>query len=202
MNLYVTNLGLSIGNLIVTQIQAYNIMGWSIMSAQNTVGVTVKRPPQTAPFNLQRGANTAKLVIQLNWTGISADADTGGQPVDYIVYHDKGTGGASWFVLTATTSNATTWTDSTSWTTGKSYQFKVAAFNDFGTGPQSTPFTIFAAIPPSGQGGPAISLNLMTYPMEDDIVTISWLPPTDNGGLAVSYVLEVQSPNGTFTVVP
>jgi hypothetical protein len=132
---FVTNLNLNIGQLIVAQVSAYNVMGWSTYSEVNTAGVTVKRPPQTAPSNLQRGASTGKLVIQLNWTGISADSDTGGQPVDYIVYFDKATGGATWSVLTSSTANQTTWTDTTSWTTGKSYQFKVAAFNDFGVGP-------------------------------------------------------------------
>ncbi len=78
MTLFVNNLGLNIGNLIVMQISAYNVMGWSIMSPQNTAGVTVKKAPQTAPFNLQRGASTGKTVIQLTWTGISADLDTGG----------------------------------------------------------------------------------------------------------------------------
>lgn len=34
--------------------------------------------------------------------------------------------------------------------------------------------------------------------MEDDIVVINWPPPTDNGGLIVSYMLEILSPNGTF----
>jgi hypothetical protein len=34
--------------------------------------------------------------------------------------------------------------------------------------------------------------------MEDDIVVINWPAPTDNGGLPVSYTLEILSPNGTF----
>jgi len=198
MSLFVTNLGLNIGNLIVAQVSAYNVMGWSTYSVVNTIGITVKKSPQTAPTNLQRGASTGKLVIQLNWSGISSDSDTGGQPVDYIVYFDKATGGATWFVLTSSTANQTTWTDSSSWTTGKSYQFKVAAFNDFGVGPQSAPFTVWAAIPPSGQGSPTTTLNLLTYSMEDDIVVINWPAPTDNGGLAVSYILEILSPNGTY----
>lgn len=80
-------------------------MGWSVMSASNTVGVTVKKPPQTAPSNLARGVGTGKTVIQLNWTGISLDSDTGGQAVDYIVYYDKATGGASWYTLTTSTGN-------------------------------------------------------------------------------------------------
>jgi hypothetical protein len=80
-------------------------MGWSVTSDRNTVGVTVKKPPQTAPTNLARGSGTGKTVIQLNWTGISLNTDTGGQPVDYIVYFDKATGGASWFTLTSSTGN-------------------------------------------------------------------------------------------------
>lgn len=55
---------------------------------------------------------------------------------------------------------------------GKSYQFKVAAFNDFGIGPQSSSFVIWTAIPPTGLSDPTTTLNLMSYVQEDDIVVI------------------------------
>jgi hypothetical protein len=110
-------------------------MGYSIPSSPNTDGVLAKKLPQTAPSALSRGENTGKTVVHLNWVGITANTDTGGQDVDYKVYFDKSTGGANWYVLTDTTTNLTTYTDSSSFTVGKAYQFKVAAFNDFGTGP-------------------------------------------------------------------
>lgn len=200
MSLFTTNMNLAIDDLIVLQVEAQNVMGYSIPSPSNTFGITAKKLPQTAPSSLQRGSSTTKTTIQINWTGITASTDTGGQVVDYIVYYDKGTAGASWYVLTTSTANMTTWTDY-GFTTGRSYQFKVAAFNDFGIGPQSTAFTIWAAIAPSGQGDPTTTLNTLTYPMEDDIIVINWAQPTDPGGLSVSFKVEILSPNGTFTQV-
>jgi hypothetical protein len=32
----------------------------------------------------------------------------------------------------------------------------------------------------------------MTYVEEDDIILIDWVPPIDDGGLTVSYKIEVQ----------
>lgn len=80
--------------------------------------------------------------------------DTGGQDVDYKVYYDKATGGTTWSLLTDSTTNLTTFTNNAVFTVGKAYQFKVAAFNDFGIGPQSVPFTIWTAIAPSGLADP------------------------------------------------
>lgn len=71
--------------------------------------------------------------MELFWTGISQDSDTGGQAVDYKVYWDKGTG--SWAVLADSTTNLTNYFDAVNFAVGKAYQFKVAAFNDFGVGP-------------------------------------------------------------------
>ena len=167
-------------------------MGYSTPSPSNTVGVTAKKLPQTAPSNLVRGAATTKTQIQINWTGITADLDTGGQAVDYIVYFDKNSLGVNWFTLTPSTTNLTTYTDSSSFTTGKNYQFKVAAFNDFGIGPSSAAFTIWAAIAPSGLADPTTTLNLLTYVDEDDVIIIKWTYPTEDGGLTPSYKVEVK----------
>ncbi|TNV75036.1 hypothetical protein FGO68_gene6423 [Halteria grandinella] len=201
MLLFTTNLNLAIDDLIVVQVEAMNVMGYSIASNSNTDGITAKKLPQTAPSSLSRGVNTGKTVVHLNWVGITANVDTGGQDVDYKVYFDKSTGGTSWYTLTDTTTNLTTYTDSSSFGVGKAYQFKVAAFNDFGVGPQSTAFTVWAAIAPSGLADPTTTLNLLTYVEEDDIILIDWVPPTDDGGLAVSYKIEVMNSVGAWLEV-
>lgn len=163
-----------------------NVMGYSIPTPSNTVGITAKKLPQTAPSSLSRGAATAKTQVQLNWVGISASADTGGQDVDYKVYFDKATGGTTWSLLADSTNNLTTLTNTVSFQVGKAYQFRVAAFNDFGIGPQSTVFTIWTAITPSGLAEPTTNLFSQTYVEEDDYVLIDWTPTTDDGGLTVS----------------
>lgn len=60
MLLFTTNLNLAIDDLIVAQVEATNVMGYSLPSNLNTEGITVKKLPQTAPTNLQRGAATNK----------------------------------------------------------------------------------------------------------------------------------------------
>ena len=121
MNLFVTNLNLVIDDLIVVQIEAMNVMGYSPISPSNTVGITVKRAPQTAITGLSRGVNTGKTQIHLNWNGISSSADTGGQDADYKVYYDKSSNGVNWYILTETTTNLTTYTEGTLFTMGKAY---------------------------------------------------------------------------------
>lgn len=78
MLLFTNNLNLAIDDLIVVQVEAMNVMGYSIPSPPNTEGITAKKLPQTAPYNLQRGSATGKTVVQLDWSGISANIDTGG----------------------------------------------------------------------------------------------------------------------------
>ncbi len=55
--------------------------------------------------NLARGVLTTRSDIHLTWTGLSQSSETGGDPVDYRIYYDKGTNQAIWNVWTATTSN-------------------------------------------------------------------------------------------------
>ena len=76
--------------------------------------------------------------------------------------------------------------------TGSKYHFKVQAWNDFGLGTaNSSSFGIWAAIVPSGLDAPTTSLSYNSYVEEDDIVVIDWEPPTDNGGLSVTYSIDV-----------
>jgi len=52
-------------------------------------------------------------------------------------------------------------------------------------------FGIWTAIPPAGLAAPTSSLAYNSYTEEDDIIVIDWEPPTDNGGLAVSYQVDI-----------
>lgn len=38
----------------------------------------------------------------------------------------------------------------------------------------------------------------MSYVDEDDIVVIDWDPPTDNGGLTVTYSIEILAKSGNY----
>ena len=62
---------LNIDTLIQVTVDAYNVMGWAGQSPPNTIGVTAKKLPQTAPTSLARGVNTGKNTIHLTWVGLS-----------------------------------------------------------------------------------------------------------------------------------
>ena len=48
---------------------------------------------------------------------------------------------------------------------------------------------------------PTTSLAYNSYTEEDDIVVIDWEPPTDNGGLAVAYQVDIKAKSGSFVSV-
>jgi len=48
---------------------------------------------------------------------------------------------------------------------------------------------------------PTSSLAYNSYTEEDDIIVIDWEPPTDNGGLAVSYQVDIRAKSGSFVAV-
>ena len=45
MSLFTTNMNLAIDDLIVLQVEAQNVMGYSIPSPSNTFGITAKKLP-------------------------------------------------------------------------------------------------------------------------------------------------------------
>lgn len=128
---------------------------------------------------------------------MSASSDTGGQAVDYKVYWNQGPSINTWTLLVATTGSATTYTTTASLTTGDAYQFKVVAFNDYGSGPESSIVTVYAAIAPSGLAAPTT-----TYNSVDSTFLIEWSDPTDTGGLTIaSYTIEVKIGASTYQTV-
>ncbi len=64
--------------------------------------------------NVDRGPLTGKTAMHITWTGISDNVDTGGQPVDYRIQYDKGSGGTTWIQLIGTTNNATSYFENSS----------------------------------------------------------------------------------------
>ncbi len=72
-------------------------------------------------------------------------------------------------------------------------------WNDFGNGNiWSNAFGIWTAIVPSGMNAPSTTLNYNSYVEEDDFIVIAWDPPSDNGGLAVWYSIEVKAKSGSW----
>jgi hypothetical protein len=75
---------------------------------------------------------------------------------------------------------------------GTNYNFRVAAINDLGQGPYSTSTSQVSnqiSIPSAPTGITGVTGN--------NQVVLSWLPPTNNGGMTISnYIIEYSSNNG------
>jgi Fibronectin type III domain len=159
MSTLTSSFGYAIGDLIRAKVRAMNSDGYGDYSSVNTAGLNAMKEPQSAPTDLARGSSTSKTAIQLTWTGITTSPANGGitGSVDYAVYWDQGS--STWTQLASSTSGATTYTTSTTLTEGGAYQFKVAATNDFGSGPQTSAITVYAAVAPSGLSAPTTTYN-------------------------------------------
>src|SRR3989475_827983 len=103
-------------------------------------------------------------------------------------------GGSTWSTLVANSgSTATTYSD-TGLSHSTSYAYRVSSINSVGT---SSPSNIASAItlvvapsPPSGLAATAVSSSQ---------INLSWAPPTDNGGSAITGYMIERSANGGST---
>lgn len=77
---------------------------------------------------LARGDATTYNAIELEWTLLATDAETGNSPVtSYILQWDAGTSGVTWSYKVGYTSDYTSdsYTVTSGVTAGESYQFKL-----------------------------------------------------------------------------
>ncbi|MFP4196398.1 MAG: fibronectin type III domain-containing protein [Methanomassiliicoccales archaeon] len=129
----------------------------------------------TAPQNLAASASDGK--VSLTW---DAPSDDGGASVtDYKLYRGTSSGQLSHYATTGSTS----YTDS-SVTNGQKYYYKVSAVNSEGEGPKSS--EVSATPESSGENTvPSEPVNVRAE-MIDGSITLTWNPPADDGGSAVS----------------
>jgi hypothetical protein len=69
---------------------------------------------------------------------------------------------------------------------GGTYQFKVQASNDFGTGPLSDPITVSSGLPPDRPN--SVSISQVTGQPH---YSFSWSEPVDNDSRILSYVFKI-----------
>jgi len=62
----------------------------------------------------------------------------------------------------------------------------------------STDFDVWAAVPPTGMSPPTTTLSYVSYVEEDDIIIIDWDQPSDNGGLPVTFSVEILSKSSSW----
>lgn len=98
----------------------------------------------------------------------------------YSIYMDDGLGGT--VVLLANTADATVLTyAATSLIMGRTYVFKISAWNQVGESPLSSPVSILAATVPDA---PALPI---TSSQSSSSITFTWLEPANNGSNVDDY---------------
>jgi hypothetical protein len=169
--------GLTNGLAYVFRVATTNSVGNSGYS--NVAGPVTPVAPAQAPTNLVAIAGNAQA--DLTWT---VPANDGGSSITDYQIQSSTDGGVSWVVVADAVSTATSAT-LTSLVNGTSYQYRVAAITSYGLGFWSTPSSsvmpMTVPTAPFGLGGVR----------GDSSVALSWLAPTDNGGVAVTdYKIE------------
>src|SRR5205807_582022 len=121
-------------------------------------------------------------------------ADNGGSPITGYKIERSADGGSTWSTLVANSgSTATTYSD-TGLSHSTSYAYRVSSINSVGT---SSPSNIASAItlvvapsPPTGLAATAVSSSQ---------INLSWAPPADNGGSAITGYKIERSADGGIT---
>jgi predicted phage tail protein len=171
------------GTSYSVRIRAHNIAGPSPWST--VVSATAGAP--TAPLSPSAIAGIA--VVELHW---SAPSSAGGAVVDYYEVQQSTTGTSGW----TTIASPTVLSYPVGGLTHGKYYFRILAHNTFGLSQAST---IVSAVPFTAPPAPQ---SLAASP-GDGIVTLSWQPPSSDGGAPIDYYyIEVNGPNGpvsTFT---
>jgi hypothetical protein len=182
------NLGLQA--LVVAQVRAYNVRGWSAYSPANTAGALIETEPTQMPAPT-RGGDTSTDRLQVQWNSLSSPDDGYSVVTTYALYWDAGTGGTTFTALVGVASDylLTSYLVTTDVTMGASYQFKAQARNYWGWGALSTVGTVKAATTPAAPASaPTTAVDAATGD-----VTISWLAADARGDAVVSYTVEIEN---------
>src|SRR2546425_7113437 len=128
--------------------------------------------------------------INLSWT---APSDNGGSAITGYMIERSTDGGSTWSKLVANTGIAGTTYSDIGLTHGATYTYRVSANNSIGTGsPSSTASTTTLAVTASPLNG------LSATTVSSSQINLSWAPPADNGGSAVTgYKIERSTDGGS-----
>jgi hypothetical protein len=190
-----------LGDLIVVRLAAYNEKGYGPVGPENTAGGTAKVVP-AAPAAPVRGGETAPSQVQVTWTALSGDSETGGLPtLSYHLSYDAGSGeaygGASWVDLVGYPSDSLDLNYTASGSAivaGQAYVFVVRARNALGWGPASATVTVVASAAPAQMATVTTAIDAGVDPLS---VKISWTAPDDNSDAIVEYEILIGKTGGT-----
>ncbi len=166
--------GLTNGVTYTFTVQAYNNITYGASGTSNPVTPCCSVPG--APTGVFATASSGQASVR--W---SPPSSTGGAVSRYIVTAYPGGGRCE-------TDGGTSCTV-TGLTNGTSYTFSVTAGNSAGTGPPST-----SSSPVTPIGVPSEPIAVVATANERGALTVSWSPPSSNGGATVTAYAAVASP--------
>lgn len=174
--------GLNNGTAYTFTVAAKNQAGYSLASAASTSAT-----PRTNP-----GAPTAVLVTAGNAHAIvtwSAPASTGGASISEYQVRAYDGNEISRGVCTVNMPAALS-CDVTGLSNGTPYTFAVFAYNSEGYGPRSTHSS---AVTPLSRPGAPMGVQVLA---NDESVLVTWTPPADDGGAALTSFTATSDPGG------
>ncbi|HEY3419204.1 MAG TPA: fibronectin type III domain-containing protein [Methanomassiliicoccales archaeon] len=163
------------GQMYGFTVAAHNAIGMGAQSSSVTAMASATTAVPGAPFGLTATPGDGQIV--LSW---SSPGSNGGATIDYYVIYINGTQMADHFVDNVEVISGLI--------NGLQYNFTVAAHNSVGIGPQSS---VLSAMPSPTITVPGIPGGL-NVTLVKDLVSLSWDPPSVNGGDAIDYYVIFQ----------
>lgn len=180
--------GLTNGDAYTFTVRAQNALGWGPTSAPSQPEIPAGVPTAPAAPQVQAVPNDPtgqKLDVQ--WQAITGSAANGDPVSSYALTITQGATVVRTDHVVPTSSTENPVTDEVSGLTDKiAYTFTVTATNKAGTSaasPGSAPFTVF--------GQPGTIADLSAKPNQNQVSTLSFTPPDNNGQSISSYQVSV-----------
>ena len=187
--------GLSAGTLYVVTVFATNLAGTG--AGATTTAATSAAPSGVPGQPTNVGASVGiSGSATVSWT---VPASNGGSAITgYTVQYATGGSYTNWTTASGCTGTGTTCTIN-GLTNGTSYKFQVLATNPAGSGPYSAASSAVTVTSTNffGTSAPNAPTNVVATNYQNGQVPVSWLPPTSNGGLAITgYTVQYATGSG------
>src|SRR2546426_734387 len=169
------------------RVSAINSVGTSSTSSMASATTLAAAP--SSPTGVT-ATTVSSSQVNLSWT---APSDNGGSAITGYMIERSADGGSTWSKLVANTGiTGTTYSD-IGLAHGATYTYRVSAINSIGTGsPSSTASATTLAVTASPLNG------LSATTVSSSQINLSWAPPSDNGGSAITgYKIERSGDGGT-----
>jgi hypothetical protein len=182
---------LAYDELIVAKVSAINSNGEGPEStAAGSATIQTEPTQMSAP---ERGSGTTEGQIQVLWTALTSDADTGSAAItSYNLQWDSGSSEAAWTDLVGYTSSytETEYIVTTGVAPGGVYAFRVRAYNAHGWGAVSSSVSVAASEEPDQMDAP-------TTTKQDDVnVRIGWEAADSNSDPLDAYEIMILTSDG------